>query len=561
MAQDECFTPIAAHVWRRRYRQERAQESSIGVTQRRVARALAQAEATDGKDWERRFQKILEDFSFLPGGRILAGAGTQNNVTLLNCFVMGMIEDSVPGILRALEEGAATMRNGGGIGYDFSTIRPRDVRNPGPVAFMEVWDAMCADIRATGARRGAMMATLRCDHPDITTFIDSKRQSGDLSHFNLSVQITDAFMQAKANDAPWPLVFPGVRREIPARALWDKLLRASFDSGDPGVLFIDRINTLNNLYYCERITATNPCGEVPLPPYGGCDLGSINLPRLILDPFTPRARLDEERLVVVARIAVRLLDNAIDVSKFPLAAQQAAVRHARRIGLGITGLADALIMLGLSYGSDEGIAFASQTMRMICHAAYRASIDIAKEKGSFPAFSREPYLDAPFIRGLPSDIQEGIARFGIRNSHLLAIAPTGTISLLAGNVSSGIEPIFAADATRQVLEPNGILTEFQVTDSAVAFWRRQQGRLHGVPAAFVTAAELTVNSHLAMQAALQLYVDNAISKTINMPENIDFSEFAQVFDKAYDLGLKGCTVFRARPGRSSVLASASGSGA
>lgn len=576
-------TPIARHVWETRYRAGIA-EASVQATWQRVAHALAQVEASDHSAWTRRFLDILQDFQFLPGGRIQAGAGTDRDVTLFNCFVMGTIEDSIPGIFRALEEGAVTMHRGGGVGYDFSTLRPSGAHArttgaiaSGPVSFMAVWDAMCATIQSTGARRGAMMATLRCDHPDIETFIDAKRQAGRLRHFNLSVQVTDAFMQAIERDDAWPLVFPQNRlgdrgetvmrdwpgeasavpcrivRWMPARTLWDRVVGASYESGEPGVLFIDRINRLNNLGYCERITATNPCGEVPLPPYGACDLGAINLTRLIREPFTPRARLDTDRLVAIAATAVRLLDNVIDVSRFPLPQQRAAVIKARRIGLGITGLADALIMLGLRYGDDAALAFAGETMRIICHAAYRQSIAIAREKGCFLDFERHRYLEAPFIRGLPVDIRDGIARDGIRNSHLLAIAPTGTISLLAGNVSSGIEPVFAPEHQRAVLDAGGKPRRFTLMDYAVRLWCEQSGRTSGVPEALLTAASLPIAAHLDIQAALQPFVDNSISKTINVPADTSFTNFAPLYRLAYDKGLKGCTTFRPTAARDTVL--------
>ncbi|MCW3475254.1 adenosylcobalamin-dependent ribonucleoside-diphosphate reductase [Limobrevibacterium gyesilva] len=485
-AEQPLAAPIARHVWETRYRAGAPAELSVAATWRRVAHALAQVEPADRDVWEGRFLEILQDFRFLPGGRIQAGAGTHRQATLFNCFVMGIIEDSIPGIFQALREGAVTMQQGGGVGYDFSTLRPRGARAraagsiaSGPVSFMDVWDAMCATIQSTGARRGAMMATLRCDHPDIAEFIDAKRAPGRLRHFNLSVQVTDALMHAVARDEEWKLVFPAaaldedgdsvvrewpghaaavgcrILRRVRARELWHSLLRASYDTGEPGVLFIDRINRLNNLAYCERISATNPCGEVPLPPYGACDLGAINLTRLIRDPFTPQARLDTQRVADIAATAVRLLDNVIDASIFPLPQQRQAVLRARRIGLGITGLADALVMLGLRYGSEAALAFAETTMRAICHAAYRQSVAIAREKGSFPAFARAAYLQSPFIEALPADIRDDIARDGIRNSHLLSIAPTGTISLLAGNVSSGIEPVFAPDHRRMVLNAQG----------------------------------------------------------------------------------------------------------
>ena len=576
-------TPISRHVWETRYRASVA-EASVQATWRRVAHALAEAEQSNRNAWEQRFLDILQDFQFMPGGRIQAGAGTDRDVTLFNCFVMGTIEDSIPGIFRALEECAVTMQRGGGVGYDFSTIRPSGSRSrktgaiaSGPVSFMDVWDAMCATIQSTGARRGAMMATLRCDHPDIVAFVEAKRRTGRLSHFNLSVQVTDAFMQAVERNEDWPLVFPESRvagegetvtrewpgeassvacrvvRQVQARSLWDSLLRASYDTGEPGVLFIDRINQRNNLWYCERITATNPCGEVPLPPYGACDLGAINLTRLVRDPFSPHAHLDSDRLTVIASTAVRLLDDVIDVSHFPLPQQRDAVRKARRIGLGITGLADALIMLGMRYGDDSSLAFANDTMRTICHAAYRESIAIAQEKGCFPDFDRERYLEAPFIRGLPADIRDGIARHGIRNSHLLAIAPTGTISLLAGNVSSGIEPVFASDYRRTVLEGNGAPRHFLLTDYAVQLWREHFGQTAATPDILVPAATLPIDAHLAMQATLQAFVDNSISKTIHVPQNTTFTEFAPIYRLAYEKGLKGCTTFRPTATRDAVL--------
>ena len=581
------LVPIARHVWEERYRQGGAGEASVRATWRRVAGALAAVEPSDPAGWQARFEDLLRDFAFLPGGRILAGAGSRRQTTLFNCFVMGPIEDSIEGIFRALQEGAVTMQQGGGVGYDFSTLRPHGTRADtagtvasGPVSFMDVWDAMCATIQSTGARRGAMMATLRCDHPDILGFIDAKRRPDRLRHFNLSVQVTDAFMQAVAADAPWNLVFPAaalggagetvacdwpgapgpvacrVVRTLPARVLWERLLRASYDSAEPGVLFIDRINRMNNLGYCERISATNPCGEIPLPPYGACDLGSINLARLVRAPFTPHAWLDTARAAALAGRAVRLLDNVIDASIFPLPQQRTAVRQARRTGLGITGLADALVMLGLRYDSDTARTLAAETMRAICHAAYRASIALAAEKGCFPGFVRDAYLDAPFVRALPDDIRDGIARQGIRNSHLLAIAPTGTISLLAGNVSSGIEPVFAADATRTVLNAHGAPRSFTMTDAAVRLWRAEQGRADGAPPALVTAAEIAPEHHLAMQAALQPHVDNAISKTINLPAETTFAAFAGIYARAFALGLKGCTAFRPAGGRAPVLSAA-----
>ena len=576
---DAFANEISRHVWQTKYRF--AEEANVADTWRRVARTLAAVEK-DAARWEERFFALLQDFKFLPGGRIQAGAGTRRHVTLFNCFVMGPVEDSIPGIFRALEEGAVTMQQGGGIGIDFSTLRPRGTLTKGaggvasgPVSFMQVWDAMCGTILSTGARRGAMMATLRCDHPDIEEFVTAKQQAGQLRRFNMSVQVTDAFMAAVRSDADWPLLFPAeafeadgetvmrewpgsdgpvdcrILRHVRARDLWELILRATYDHAEPGVLFIDRINRLNNLWYREHISATNPCGEIPLPPYGACDLGSLNLTCFVSAPFTKEARIEHERLAEAAGVAVRLLDNVIDASRFPLLQQTENARGSRRIGLGITGLADALVMLGLRYGSEPSLSVATDIMRLICHAAYRASIAIAKEKASFPFFERDKYLQGPFIKSLPNDIQEAIAKHGIRNSHLLAIAPTGTISLLAGNVSSGLEPIFAASYERKVLTEDGTAQEFVLTDRALELWRA--GKRTGRPEGFVTVAELPVTAHLAMQAALQPYVDNSISKTINVPQAYVFNDFKRIYDLAYDQGLKGCTTFRPNPVTGAIL--------
>lgn len=588
---EELAAGISRHVWQAKYRlaDGGVRETTVADTWRRVARALAAVEPRDAPAWEKRFLGILQDFVFLPGGRILAGAGTARHVTLLNCFVMGTVEDSIPGIFRALEEGALTMQEGGGIGIDFSTLRPRGTPArtagtiaSGPISFMQVWDAMCGTVLSTGARRGAMMATLRCDHPDIEEFIAAKRQPGRLRHFNLSVQVTDDFMAAVRGDTDWPLVFPAeafgpawegeavmrpwpgsrgplpcrILRRVRARSLWDAILRSTYDHAEPGVLFIDRINRLNNLWYRERISATNPCGEIPLPPYGACDLGSLNLPRFVIAPFTPEAHLDMERLAAATRVAVRLLDNVIDASRFPLPQQAENARASRRIGLGITGLADALLMLGLRYGSPPSLAAAAEAMRLICHTAYRSSVELAKEKSSFPALQRDCFLEGPFIRTLPEDIRDGIAKHGIRNSHLLAIAPTGTISLLAGNVSSGLEPIFAASHRRKVLDVAGMPREFPLADYAVGVWRAT-GR-SDLPPAFVAANDLDPAEHIAMQAALQPFVDNSISKTVNVPQDYPFESFRRIYDLAYDSGLKGCTTYRPNAVTGTILSEEDG---
>ncbi len=585
MTPDPFELDIARHVWETRYRYRlhgKPQEESLEAGWRRVARALAGIERSDRETWEARFLDLLRGFRFLPGGRILAGAGTSLEVTLFNCFVMGRIEDSMDAIFDGLKEGALTMQQGGGVGYDFSTLRPRGAVAwrvggvaSGPVSFMAIWDAMCNTLLSTAARRGAMMGALRCDHPDILEFIDAKRAPGHLRNFNLSVLVTDAFTAAVRADAEWPLVFPAVAggaggerlerrwpgygwpvrcriwRRLRARELWARIMRAAYDTAEPGVLFIDRINRLNNLYYREEISATNPCGEIPLPPYGACDLGALNLPCFVRDPFSERTRFDYEALDAAVPVAVRMLDNVIDASRFPLSQQEEQARGSRRIGLALTGLADALIMLGLHYASAEARVVAGRIMAHICHGAYRASIRLAREKGAFPFLETGAYLNAPFVAALPADIADAIRRHGIRNSHLTAIAPTGTISLLANNVSSGIEPVFDFHYRRRVRTEDGI-REFEVSDSAWRHWRAHFGD-RPLPEVFVDARSLAPEDHLMMQAALQPYVDNAISKTINVPENIPFDAFRAIYEEADALGLKGCTTFRPNPVTGSVL--------
>lgn len=589
---DDYFTAeVSRQVWESKYRfrpQSGGPEKDIRETWSRVARALAAVES-DPAAWQARFYALLEDFRFLPGGRIIAGAGTGHRVTLFNCFVMGLIEDSLDGIFEALKQGAVTMQQGGGVGYDFSTLRPAGVRAQatggtasGPVSFMTIWDSMCATLLSTGSRRGAMMATLRCDHPDIEAFVDAKRDPARLRHFNLSVQVSDAFMSAVERDEDWPLVFPAaglgpvsgetlerswpgfqgpvpcaVVRRARARDLWDRMVRAAYDCAEPGVLFIDRINSENNLWYRESISATNPCGEIPLPPYGACDLGSLNLTRWVRQPFAPDADLDWQGLEEAVPIAVRLLDNVIDCSRFPLPEQEHEARRTRRIGLGITGLADTLAMLGLHYDSEEARSLAARVMRLIAHAAYRASIRLAGEKGAFPELDRERYGEGRFVRRLPDEIRAGIAEQGIRNSHLLAIAPTGTISLLANNVSSGLEPIFDLSFSRSVRTADGGYHSFAVTDYAYALWRNEHPG-EPAPQAFVEAQRLSPAGHLTMQAALQPYVDQAISKTINVPSDLPFSEFRDIYQSAYAKGLKGCTTFRPNPITGQVLSVGAG---
>ena len=424
----------------------------------------------------------------------------------------------------------------------------------GPLSFMDCWDSMCKTIMSAGARRGAMMATLRCDHPDIEAFIEAKREPGRLRNFNLSVLITDQFMAAVEADAEWPLAFGGKTcRTVRARLLWDSITRATYEYAEPGVLFIDRINTRNNLAYCEAIRSTNPCSEQPLPPYGACLLGSINLARLIRQPFTPDAHLDAGELADLVGVAVRMLDNTIDVSGFPLDAQCQEALAKRRIGLGMTGLADALAMVGLHYGSAEAAATAGEWARQINRAAYMTSALIAGEKGAFPLFDRDAYMAGETVRELGADVRALIAQHGIRNGLLTSVAPTGTISLLADNVSSGIEPIFAYSYTRKVTEPDGTKREEEVSDHAVRLYRSMFGDDTKLPAYFVTAQDLTPAEHVRMQAAVQRHVDSAISKTVNVPEDMPFEDFQQVYLDAYRSGCKGCTTYRPNAITGSVL--------
>ncbi len=558
------IAPISRQVWDAKYRLKALDgtplDRGIEESWRRVARALAAPER-EPVLWEERFYAALEDFRFLPAGRILSGAGSGRRVTLFNCFVMGDIPDDLGGIFEHLREAALTMQQGGGIGYDFSTLRPKGAvvkgvgaDASGPLSFMDVWDAMCRTIMSAGARRGAMMATLRCDHPDIEAFIAAKREPGRLRNFNLSVLVTDDFMAAVDADADWPLRFEGkTYRSVRARALWDSITRATYDYAEPGVLFIDRINARNNLAYCETIHATNPCAEQPLPPYGACLLGSINLARLIRDPFTERARLDTAMLDELVAAAVRMMDNTIDVSGFPLEAQRIEAMTKRRIGLGVTGLADALMMCGDRYGSLSGAAVAGEWARRVNRAAYLTSAHLAAEKGAFPLFDREAYLAGESVRELDGDVRALIAENGIRNALLTSIAPTGTISLLADNISSGIEPVFAHGYTRKVREPDGSLREEKVSDHAVRLYRDMFGPEAPLPAHFVTAQDLTPAEHVRMQAAVQRHVDSAISKTVNVPEDISFADFEEVYRDAYRSGCKGCTTYRPNAITGSVL--------
>jgi ribonucleoside-diphosphate reductase alpha chain len=557
---------ISQQIWDMKYRLKSLDGAPVDKTiedsWRRVADALAEAEAPESRAaWSDQFYEALSDFKFLPAGRILAGAGAKRSVTLFNCFVMGTVPDDMGGIFTHLREAALTMQQGGGIGYDFSTLRPKGAPvkgvgadASGPLSFMDVWDAMCRTIMSAGHRRGAMMATLRCDHPDIEAFIDAKQVAGRLRMFNLSVLVSDAFMAAVKNDEPWELKFKETTyRVVQARELWERIMRATYAYAEPGVIFIDRINKKNNLHYCETISATNPCGEQPLPPYGACLLGSVNLTTLISDPFTPDAKLDMVALDRLVRMSIRMMDNTIDVSNFPLEQQLGEAKAKRRIGLGVTGLADALIMCEARYGAPKAIKLTETWMAAIARSAYLASTELAREKGAFPLFDREKFLASETVKTLDRDVQDAIAQHGIRNALLTSIAPTGTISLFADNVSSGLEPVFSFKYTRHVLMPDGTRQAEEVTDYAYRLFHRLRGEDAVLPDYFVDAQSLNPHDHVVMQATVQKYIDSSISKTINCPVDLNFEEFKSVYLEAYELGCKGCTTYRPNDVTGSVL--------
>ena len=555
---------LAEEIWTAKYRfapPEGVADEDFAATIGRVATAVAEAEAADVRDyWRDRFREAMLDFRFLPAGRIIAGAGTGRSVTLFNCFVMGTVPDSLGGIFDHLREAALTMQQGGGVGIDFSTIRPNGAavegvgaEASGPLSFMDCWDSMCRTVHSAGQRRGAMMGCLSIGHPDIEAFIDAKRDPQRLRNFNLSVLVSDPFMTALGADADWPLQFQGrTYRTVRARDLWDRLMRSTYDCAEPGVIFIDRVNAANNLRHCETISASNPCGEQMLPPYGACLLGSINLARLVERPFEEGATIDEEELAELTATAVRMLDNVIDISRYPLPQQEAEAKAKRRIGLGVTGLADALLFCGKVYGDGEAVEQTRRWLSIIKREAYRASARLAADKGVFPIYD-EAMLEAPNLQSLDDETRALVAEHGLRNGCLTSIAPTGTTSLLAGNVSSGIEPVFAYSYERRILQPDGSARFEPVEDYALHVWRQVRGDEPPPEELFVSAQTLTPADHLAMQAAAQALVDSSISKTVNCPEDISFEEFADIYVEGYHLGCKGLTTYRPNSVTGSVL--------
>jgi len=562
-------------------------EKSIPEVQRRIARGLASIEK-DPAYWEEQFFKNQIN-GFVAAGRIASATGMKLLATLINCFVQpvgdcieGVDDEGYPSIYTALAEAASTMRRGGGVGYDFSRIRPAGAlvkgtqsRASGPLSYMRVFDRSCETVESAGARRGAQMGVLRCDHPDIFAFVIAKQTKGQFNNFNLSVGVTNKFMKAVRDNGMWELVhkvapnaeyiaennsfFDDVRglwvwKVIPAAELWELIMQSTYNQAEPGILFLDQMNEENNLWYCEQIEATNPCGEQPLPKYACCDLGSTNLTKFVQNPFTPNAWFDWGAFERVVKLSVRMLDNVLDVTAWPLPQQQQEAMNKRRIGLGFLGIGDAIIMLGMYYNGPDGVEFARQVAERMRNAAYNASVDLAIEKGPFPLFDAEKYLKGAFVSRLPEEIRERIRQHGIRNSHLTSIAPTGTITLaFADNASNGIEPPFSWVYDRKKRMPDGEWKTFEVADHAWRVYRAMGHDMTKLPDNFVTALEMGVNDHVNVMKAVQPYVDTAISKTVNIPADYPYEDFKNLYMYAWESGLKGLATYRPNDTLGSVL--------
>lgn len=531
---------ISEEIHKMKYRSE---GETFEESQTRVAEALK-----DDEEHFKSFRDILVNQRFLPAGRVQSAMGAPRAVTPYNCFVSGTIEDSMEGIMKAAKDAAKTMQLGGGIGYDFSTLRPHgalirslDSRSSGPLSFMGIFDAICKTISSAGHRRGAQMSCLNVSHPDIEKFIRAKNNSTELTQFNMSVAVTDEFMTAVKNDTDFDLVFEGrVYKTVSATALWDDILRSTWDWAEPGILFIDRINKKNNLHYIETIAATNPCGEQPLPPYGACLLGSVNLTKYIYKT-QGKFEFNSDLLTKDLPSIVRAMDNVVDRARFPLPEQELEAKSKRRMGLGVTGVANAIEALGFKYGSDKFIEKFEEIMTIIRDGCYRTSIALAVEKGAFPLYDSR-YLDSEFAKTLPAEIRGLIGTYGIRNSHLLSVAPTGTISLSADNVSSGIEPVFSHFYDRTIQTFDGPRVE-RIEDYGY--------REFGVKGE--TADALSVFDHVRVLNVASKYVDSACSKTCNVGDEISWEDFKRVYMEAYEGGSSGCTTFRASGKRYGIL--------
>lgn len=575
-----CTGILATDVWRDKYRW--ADEADYSAT---AARVVSGVYAHDNEEHAQQAYEAIASGLWLPAGRILAGAGTPKRVTLMNCYVNSKMEDAMESILDGVSYAALTMQQGGGMGTDFTPIRPEGAilrrthtKASGPLPFMDMWHSMCDTIRSAGDRRGAMMGTLGDTHPDIPKFIVAKQVAGKLTNFNISILVSDALMDAVKEDEDWFLHFhvppfersndleqydfeddDGVKQYVyskwKARDLWALITKNTYEWSEPGVIFIDRINELNNLWYCEEIRCTNPCGEQPLPPHGTCNLGALNLSRFVKNPFTIRAEFDWELLKKVTAIGVRFLDNVIEVTNYPLKEQMQEEYSKRRLGLGFTGLADAMAQLGIRYGSLRSADFAENVQWHICNAAYRASIELAKERKPFPLFKAEEYLAPQTFAGkmLPKDIQDEIREHGIRNGLLLTVAPTGTTSLVVDNPASGVEPIFLHQMQRKVRQGDGSWKPYTEWAYSAKLYKSIHGDNAELPSYMVTAMDLTIEEHILIQGRIQRWVDASVSKTINVAEDCSYEDFVRVYELAYTSGCKGCTTYRPSAVRGSIL--------